>query len=246
MRESGYDYDREYDYESEFSYDGEFDYEDESDYEMDYEADDGEMDYEADYELDDEYDMEISSPFTEEMESELAFELLAVNNEEQLDEFLGKWIRKAGRFLKRKLPAVGRFLKKGLKGIAKFALPIAGKVAGGFFGGPAGSMIGGKLGGMASNLFEIELEGLSPEDQEFEIAKRVIRYGNQAMQNAAKLSQRMPPEQAAKMALKQAAATHAPGMLKPRRGARPMEGKWKRVGNRIVLFGVYRRRRPRP
>ncbi len=237
MQESGFDYDREFDYEDEFSYNGEMDYEDEYDYELDDEADDMEIEYE----MDDEYDVEISGPFTEEMESELAFELLSVNDEAELDEFLGKWMRKAGRFLKKRLPKVGRFLKKGLKGIAKVALPAVGT----FFGGPLGGLVGGKLANVASNLFEIELEGLSPEDQEFEVAKRVIRYGNQAMQNAANLSQQMPPEQAAKIALKQAASTHAPGLLKPRGAARSMEGKWKRVGNRIVLFGVYRgRRRP--
>lgn len=243
--ESGYDTDREYDLEDEYANDGEFDYEDEYDYETDYEADDGEVNDESDYELDYEYDMESASPFSEEVESEMAFELLSVNNEQQLDEFIGKWIRKAGRFLKRRLPSVGRFLKKGLKGVVKLALPIAGKIAGGVYGGPAGSMLGSKLGSMASNVFEIELEGLSPEDQEFEVAKRVIRYGNQSIRNAAKLIQKMPPEEAAKLALKQAASTHAPGMLKPRGATRPLEGKWKRIGNKIVLYGLYRKRRPR-
>jgi len=236
MRERGYDYDREFDYEEEYSDNGEFDYENEYDdeYTTDYEADE----YGTDYELDDEYDTEMGSPFSEEMESELAFELLSVNSDEELEEFLGKWLKKAWRGIKKVAPGVGRFLKKGLKGLAKVALPAVGT----FFGGPVGGMVGGKLANAASNLFEIELEGLSPEDQEFEVAKRVIRYGNQAMQNAANLSQRMPPAQAANLALKQAAATHAPGMLKPRQSTRSGEGTWRRVGSRIVLSGVYGQR----
>ena len=230
MRESGLDFARERDYNSEMGNDGEYDYE------YDYELDDESYDTEMDYESDDEYDQEIASPFSEEMTSELAFELLSVNNEEELNEFLGKWIRRAGRFLKRKLPAVGRFLKKGLRGIAKIALPAVGAMV----GGPIGS----KAGQVASNLFEIELEGLSPEDQEFEIAKRVIGYGNETMRNVARIPGSIPPEQTVKLAFKKAAATHAPGMVKPR-SKWPMQGSWRRDGSNIILHGVYRKR-PRP
>ena len=136
--------------------------------------------------------------------------------------------------------------------MAKTALPIAGKAAGAFFGGPIGAKIGGSLGQGVSNLFEIELEGLSPEDQEFEIAKRIVRFGGEAAQNTAQLATQMPPAQAVKTALKQTAQTQAPGMLKPMRpspvppvrpgygrGQRPhTSGRWYRQGTRIVLIGV--------
>jgi len=70
------------------------------------------------------------------------------------------------------------------QGRAKKALPIAGGVAGTFFGGPLGASIGGKLGSMASNLFEMELEGLSQEDREFEAAKQFVRFASEAVKNA--------------------------------------------------------------
>ena len=50
-----------------------------------------------------------------------------------------------------------------MKGVAKKALSMAGKAPGSLFGGPIGGAISGKLGFMTSNLFELELEGLSPE-----------------------------------------------------------------------------------
>ncbi|MBK6506124.1 MAG: hypothetical protein IPG02_10755 [Ignavibacteria bacterium] len=38
-----------------------------------------------------------------------------------------------------------------------------------------GTAIGGALGSAASNMFELELEGLSQEDREFETAKAYVR-----------------------------------------------------------------------
>ena len=37
---------------------------------------------------------------------------------------------------------------------------------------------------MASNLFEMELEGLSQEDREFEAAKQFVRFASEAVKNA--------------------------------------------------------------
>ena len=142
--------------------------------EMEYEADEF-FEYENEYEYEDEFSEMGSSPFSEEEEFELAAELLAVGSDEELDEFLGKLIRKAARGVKRFARSkVGRAIGRGLKSVAKKALPIAGKAVGGFFGGPVGASIGGKLGGFASRLFEMELEGMSPEDQETAIRVNIL------------------------------------------------------------------------
>jgi hypothetical protein len=117
-----------------------------------------------------------------------------------------------------------------------------------------GGKIGGRLGKYASRLFEIELEGLSPEDQEFEIAKRFVRFSGAAAKNAIHKSRRMHPAKATRIGFKQAAKQHAPGMLKKvrrsvggasrRRPARSgsargvSSGRWMRKGNRIVLLGL--------
>ena len=115
-----------------------------------------------------------------------------------------------------------------------------------------GKSLGTKAGSMISNLFEIEMEGLSPEDQEFEVAKRVVRFGDAATRNTLKLAQRMPLDQATQIGFKQAAASHAPGMLKQipvrdhrtgtgvkpshgRGGPITASGRWVRKGNRINI-----------
>lgn len=119
LETNGYDYENDFELDDEM--DEEYDYEmdDEMDEEYDYEMDD-EMDDEYDYEMDDEYDYEMddemaSSPFSEEEEAELAFELLSVNSQEEMDEFLGKLIRKAGKGLKRFVRKPFKYIKRGLR-----------------------------------------------------------------------------------------------------------------------------------
>ena len=131
-----------------------------------------------------------------------------------------------------------------LKGVLKKALPIAGKVAGTFFGGPIGATIGGKLGSMAGNLFEMELEGLSQEDREFEAAKQFVRFASEAVKNAS-TSPGGNPVAIARSAIASAAQRHAPGLLNASSGmamspqsagaARPRSGRWRRVGPRRIL-----------
>jgi uncharacterized protein (DUF697 family) len=152
------------------------------------------------------------------MEYELAAELLAVSNEEELDQFLGKLVRKVGSGISRFAKSgIGRSLIGGLKSVAKVGLPIAGKVAGGFFGGPAGAAIGGKLGSLASRMFEIQGEGMSNEDLDFEMARRYVRMATSATRNASTAAKRGgPPKQVATNAIKQAAAKHMPGLVKNR------------------------------
>lgn len=114
---------------------------------------------------------------SEDLELELAAELLSVSNEEELEQFLGdvfKTVTRAvGKVGKAISPALGT-LGQVLKGVAKVGLPIAGRVAGTFFGGPAGGAIGGKLGSLVSGAIK-EAEGeleetlgeeLSPQQQE--------------------------------------------------------------------------------
>ena len=113
----------------------------------------------------------------EDMELELAAELLSVSNEEELEQFLGdvfktvtRAVGKVGRVI---APALGP-LGGVLKGVAKVGLPLAGRMAGTFFGGPVGGAIGGKLGSLVSGaikeaegvLEEVVGEELSPQQQE--------------------------------------------------------------------------------
>lgn len=212
-----------------------------------------EGEWENEWEFNQEYGNELSQ---EQMEYELATELLAVTNEAELEQFLGKLVSRVGRGISNFAKSnVGRSLISGLKSVAKTALPIVGKVAGTALGGPIGGMLGGKLAGMATNLFEVQLEGMSNEDREFEIAKRVVRYSTAATQRASAMTARnpaVPAKAVALSAMKQAAVKHAPGLLTPsgttgggfsggggissgNTASFPASGTWVRNGNNIII-----------
>ncbi len=60
----------------------------------------------------------------------------------------------------------------------------------------------------------MELEGLSPQDQEFEVARRFVRFAGSATKKAVQAPPHVPPQQAAKKAAISAARKHAPGLVK--------------------------------
>lgn len=241
-----------------FLNEGEFGYEGEGEGEWEY-AYEGEGEWEGEWEGEGEWEWEGEGEYEllgEQMEYELAAELLAVSNEQELDQFLGKLVKKVGGGLSKFAKSgIGRSLVGGLKSVAKVGLPIAGKVAGSFFGGPLGGAIGGKLGSMASNLFEIQPGGMSNEDLEFEVARRFVRLAAASTRNTVKNAPKGgSPKAIVSKSIKQAAVKHAPGLLNPggvgssigggmsggmsSNGASGQSGTWSRQGNQIVLYGV--------
>ncbi len=202
--------------------------------------------YEGDFEFAEEGeagDTEAESPFSEVEEMELASELLTVSDEGELDQFLGKLIKKAGKFMK---SPVGRALGGVLRKAARHALPMVGRAAGGFFGGPLGAAIGGKLSSAAGRAFGLELEGLSEEDAEFEVARNFVRFAGAAAAKAASAPPSAPPPTVARVAAVAAAKRHAPGLLHggaAAAGASPAglpgrTGRWFRRGRAIVVLGA--------
>ena len=216
-----------------------------------FESDYRELGYESDHEsefLGEAYgggQYESETVFNEVDEMEMASNLLGVNSEEELDHFLGSLIKKAGGFLK---SGLGKSLGGLLKGAAKMALPMVGNLVAPGIGGVVASKVG--------DMFGLELEGLSLEDQEFEAARGFVRFAGEAAKNAAQAPPNAPPQQAAKAAVVDAAAKHAPGLLTangqgnaPGRGMqygasgggrrRAQSGKWVRQGRQIIVIGVY-------
>ena len=212
--------------------------------------------YEGSYESGYETGYEGEVMLSEADEVELASELLEVTNEDELDRFLGKLVSRAVKGVGKVMKSpIGRALGGVLKKAAKVALPIAGKAAGSFFGGPAWAMIGGQLASGAGRLFGLELEGLSSEDAEWEVARRYVRFASSAASRAASAPASAPPQAAARNAAAAAARRHAPGLLKVLRpqgqsgpaasngstmgvSAGGRRGTWYRRGRRIVLVGV--------
>jgi uncharacterized protein (DUF697 family) len=155
------------------------------------------------------------SPLSETQEMELTAELLEIASEEELEEFLGnlfKGVAKGvGGFIK---SPVGKALGGVLKGVAKKALPVVGGALGSFVAPGVGTAIGSKLGSLASGLFEMELEGMTQEQAEFEVARRVVRLAATSAAAAAQAPPSAPPAQVARVAFTEAARQHAPGLLR--------------------------------
>jgi hypothetical protein len=176
----------------------------------------------------------LENPLNEAEEMELATELLGVSSEQELDQFLGKFLKKAWGGIKK---VAASPLGGMLKGLAKKALPFVGSALGSFIPIPGvGTMIGRAVGTAASNLLEFESEGMSPEDQEFELARRFVRLASTAATECANAPEGRNPQAAAAAALQNAASqlgNQQPGSSRHKPG-----GRWYRRGNKIVLLGA--------
>ncbi len=203
-----------------------------------------------------EFEEEAESPFSEAEEMELAMELLEISSEAELDYFLGNLFKKAWKGIKKVAKPLGGVLK----GIAKKALPIVGGALGSFIPIPGvGTMVGRALGTAASNLFEMELEGLSEEEQELEVARRFVRFAGAAAKKAGAFPPTVSPYAAARRGVAAAARRFAPGLYRRGPHTRPFRayptprtyipgpgvaaptngGRWIRRGPRIVILNCY-------
>ena len=154
-------------------------------------------------------------------EMQAAAQLLEITNEVALDHFIGRLLQHSARTAGSVLPVpmlqpLAHSLKRALKRI----LPIVGDTSRGVLLRSGGSGAARRLA--AANSFGLELEGLSPEDQEFELARRFVRLTRAAGRRAPRFARRLPPRTAVRRTLVTAARRHAPGLLRRRRrrGAR--------------------------
>jgi len=179
-------------------------------------------------------------------EMELTAEFLDMADEAELEEFLGDLIGGIGSALGKIVNSpVGQAVGGVLKSVAKTALPIAGGALGTFVGGPIGGMVGSSLASMAGSALGLELEGLSPEDREFEATRQFIRFAGQTVANALQADPSADPEAVAHAAAVEAARLHAPGLMDgvmnagiDRHEHRHHTGRWVRHHDRIILYGV--------
>jgi hypothetical protein len=196
------------------------------------------------------FQAETGEVFGETEQMELASEMLEITSEAELDRFLGDLISRAGQ-------AVGKFVSSPegkalggvLKGAARQVLPALGSAVGGYFGGESGAQLGSQAASAAGRIFGLELEGLSNEDREFELARRYVNFAGETVKNLMLAPAGPEPTAAAKAAATEAAHTHAPGLLQPRPPAgnglatssglpTGHSGRWMRRGNKIVLYGI--------
>ena len=83
-------------------------------------------------------------------------------------------------------------------------------------GRPFGASIGSGLASAAGRVFGLELEGLSREDQEFETAKRFVRFASEAVKDAASASPAGDPQALARPRSRPQRGGTLPGCCTPR------------------------------
>jgi hypothetical protein len=148
-------------------------------------------------------------------ELELAAELLEVRSDQELEQFLGKLLSTVvqGAQSIARSPA-GQQLGGILKGAVKQALPVVGGALGNVIApGGQGQMWGSRAGSAAGNLLGLETEGLSQEDREFEVARRLVQFARKAWQNLNAGPQAGPGWAVARAAATEAARQYAPGLV---------------------------------
>lgn len=216
------------------------------------------------FEFTDEFgpDGETGEPLSEVEELELAADLLAVSSEAELDQFIGKLFKKAWGGIRKVGSAIGKVARPFagvLKGVAKKALPFVGGALGSLIPVPGvGTAVGTALGSAVGKALEAELEGLSPEDREFEMARRFVRLATRASRRLVQTPPTADPRAAIVAAVKAAlgpaggpagGATRGeeyefeaaevpapvPTSLGPSSGR---SGRWVRRCNKIILMGV--------
>jgi hypothetical protein len=193
------------------------------------------------------YELAPRPPLDEVEEMELASELLELQDEAEIEQFLDSLLGRAaaaGRFL---CSDDHRILIQQLKDIARKVLPATGRGAGQWVAPDIGWGAGALFVSQASAVLGLELEGLSAEDSEFELARQFVRLANAAAEEAALAPPGAPPGATAQAALAAAARRYAPGLGQEllagetehggrRRQART--GRWMRRGRTIVLIDV--------
>ncbi len=206
-----------------------------------FEAD--ELESEADFEQT--YESEFENALSEDEVDALAAELLEITDEEELDLFLGKVFKKAWRGIKKVGRKVVRPLGRVVKGMAKKALPALGGALGSFIPVPGvGTAVGTALGSALSRTFEMEFEGMDPDQQEFEMARRFVKVAGATARKAALTPPTVNPVSAVKSAALSAikkqnliSSSKFPQKIQSRMGSN-RTGRWERRGRTIVLLGA--------
>ena len=115
-------------------------------------------------------------------DAELAAELLDVTSESELERFLGRVAAETARRVGGRLPAgTGRALAADLRRTAERTLPTLATVLGDQLEPGAGPLAAER----AARMYGLELEGMSPEDRDYEIARQFLHFAQATAARAA-------------------------------------------------------------
>jgi hypothetical protein len=153
--------------------------------------------------------------FNEGVVMEFAAELLEARSETAFGATLARLIDRAAQAATAPVDrAVAQELRRRLQRISLDALPFAGRAL--------GTRHRPESVAAAARLLGLELEGLSPEDKEFELTKSFVRFAADAVRHAAVAADEVaPPPVLAAGAIAKAARHWAPGLLNHGVVARP-------------------------
>jgi len=186
-------------------------------------------DYEFDPELLDEYNPELDN------EGEMVEELMALESEQELDNFLGNLWKGAVRLYKSPLGQAlkGKFIT-GAKQLGKKMIPGLAKNLGNYIGGEKGAALGSQFGNAITGMFEIENE--AEVTDYLRIVRNVANYLNRALEAGTNA----PPAVLVNKAINVSAQPYL-----QRKRSYPVtnfspkkQGKWIRKGNRILVIGA--------
>lgn len=149
---------------------------------------------------------------------ELAAQLLDVTNEGELERFLGRLVESVARRAGGRVPvATRRALMAVLRRTAERTLPTVTAALGDPLP-PAG--VDRSAADAAARVYGLELEGMSAEDRDYEIARQFLRFARAVVARAARA-----PAAGVDAAVASASREFAPGLLPPQPampiGARP-------------------------
>jgi hypothetical protein len=150
-------------------------------------------------------------------EMQLAAELLDRVDEGELEGYLVELIDRAGRTADRPVRSA---LASILAGTARRLVRRTGEP-------PNAS---------AAGVFGLELEGLSPEDRAFEVARHFVRFASEAARRAGRAAGAGSPQARAIGAAASAARTLAPGLLPALPGDGKSTGAWVRRARQLIVL----------
>ncbi|MDQ1835356.1 hypothetical protein [Massilia scottii] len=157
----------------------------------------------------------------------LAAELLEADQPADLQRVLGRAIAGAGVLGARvaRSPMVPLLVAELLRAVQPILAPLRPGLA-----GTRGKSVRISLG---ARMLGLELEGLSPEDKEFILARQLVRLADEAARHAGKAGSASP--QSARAAVQAAARQHAPGLLPRIALPQAAHGRWTRQGGQLIV-----------
>lgn len=172
-------------------------------------------------------------------ELQLAAGLLEVGNEEQLDRCLANVIHEAEKITGRVVqPSQAEAIRDVLRNSIQQILPVGSVQHGATMRTSVGTELSRALSATAGQLLGLELEGLSPEDREFEAVRQFVRFAGETVKNAVEGAPGSDPQDAAHRAAAKAAEAYAPGLFAASNDVARSSGHWVWCHDRIILFGV--------